>query len=103
MNRVRRTVIAIATALFVAPVLAAGPVAPPEPTVILIGRDDYKVLGASVNTIAAMVKLLADNNVKLVDIRVDEDIGYERIGKVIYTLSRYGVDIHQVIGKLVNR
>ena len=103
MNRIRRIVLATATALFVAPALAACPTTPPEPTVVIIGRDDFKVLGISVKTAAELRKTLVDNKVKQVDISFDEELGYEGIGKVIYGLSGSGVEIHAVNGKVRKR
>ncbi len=72
---------------------------PAEPTLVVIGKENIQALGTSVQTPEALVQLLAQQKVERVKLRpADADVGkdYERIGKVVYSLSRSGIKLDSI-------
>lgn len=72
---------------------------PAEPTLVVIGKDKIQALGTSVQTPDELVKLLAQQKVERVKLRpADAEVGkdYERIGKVVYSLSRNGIKLDSI-------
>ena len=83
--------------------LAACASAPTRPVSVVIGKDDIQVLGSSVKTVDELIKLLAEKKIVSVDLHNEVGSDYERVGKVIYAMSRHGVKIESIDGQVVRR
>ncbi len=81
--------------------LAACAIAPARPVSVVIGKDDFQVSGSSVKTVDELVKLLAEKKIASVDLYNEAGGDYERVGKVIYSMSRNGVEIEKINGEAV--
>lgn len=68
----------------------------PGVTDVMVGKDFVKVLGTTVQTPDELIKLLTAEKIRKVILRVEPELGYEKIGKVIYSVSRAGVEIESV-------
>ncbi len=68
----------------------------PGVTDVVVGKDFVKVLDTTVQTPDELIQLLAAKKIRRVKLRVEPELGYERIGKVIYSVSRAGVEIESV-------
>jgi hypothetical protein len=91
----------LSVAVFVS--LAACANALTRPVSVVVGKDDFQVLGSSVKTVDELIKLLAERKIASVDLHNSAGGDYERIGKVIYAMSRKGVKIEAIDGQAVRR
>jgi len=91
----------LSVAFFVS--LAACANAPTRPVSVVVGKDDFQVSGNSVKTVDELIKLLAEKKIASVDLHNEAGGDYERIGKVIYAMSRKGVEIEAIDGQAVRR
>lgn len=85
---------AVRSALVVS--LAACASTPAGPTSILVGKEEIKLLGSSVHSTNELMKLLSEQKIESVRLRLEADTGYERIGKVIYAMARGGIKIEDI-------
>ena len=83
--------------MLVAPLfLVACASAPVEPTLVIVGKDDFKVFGTSVRSGAELTAILSAKQATKVVLRPEPDINYEQIGKAIYATTRSGATIVRV-------
>lgn len=83
--------------------LAACSSVPARPVSVVVGKDDIQVSGSSVKTVDELIKLLAEKKIASVDLYNEAGGDYERIGKVIYAMSRKGIKIEAIDGQAVRR
>ncbi len=60
---------------------------------IVISGSEIRTLHGVVETSAQLIELLQAHQITKVKLRPLSDAGYEAIGKVIYGLTRVGIDI----------
>ena len=74
---------------------------PMRPVSVVVGKDDIQVSGSSVKTVDELIKLLAAKKIASIDLYNEAGSDYERIGKVIYSMSRNGVKVEKINGEAV--
>jgi len=86
----------------------AGPASAPA-TLVVVGAQVIEVLGVRLETADELLDFLAARQIARIElktVRDDEpDDGrpfYERIGKIIYSSTRFGIDIVRIDGKDVS-
>jgi hypothetical protein len=67
-----------------------------EPTVIVVGKGEIRLLGVTVHGKDELAKLLAERKISRVIIHPEADASYEDIGGAIYGISRSTVEIVRV-------
>lgn len=85
----------------------AGPASAPA-TLVVVGAEAIEVLGARLDTADELLDFLAARQIERIElktVRGDEPDGgqpfYEKIGKIIYSSTRRGIDIVRVDGRSV--
>ncbi|MES2151135.1 MAG: hypothetical protein V4508_15250 [Pseudomonadota bacterium] len=81
---------------FLAASLTACASLPTETTLVIVGKEDFKVFGTSVRTSNELSKILSERKVKKVELRREIDINYEQVGKAIYAVTRSGAEIERI-------
>lgn len=85
---------AVRSALVVSLAACAGTQA--DPTSILVGIEEITVLGSSVRSTNELMKFLSEQKIENGRLQPEADAGYERIGKVIYAMTRGGIKIEDI-------
>jgi hypothetical protein len=70
-----------------------------RPVSVVVGQDDFQVLGNSAKTVDELMRLLAEKKVTSIDLHNAAGNNYERIGRVVYGMARHGVKIEAIDGQ----
>jgi hypothetical protein len=81
---------AVRSALVVSLAACAG--TPADPTSILVGIEEITVLRST----NELMKFLSEQKIENGRLQPEADAGYERIGKVIYAMTRGGIKIEDI-------